>query len=197
VLVASRHGLFAWSPVYGLALAGWVLLAREPQTRGLGMACLAGFAIQWVLNALPVDWWAGWSFGARRFVDVVPLVVMGLGILAERQRFRLTIWILVALELVQWLRVASRALSGEADPGWGGLWGAGFVRFLPQAPAAAWRVLATSWTSLQVLRRPQAVPPDLHTDPTWVLAVLYVGWCAGVLLAYRALSRRRSAASAR
>jgi hypothetical protein len=69
VLFSSRHGLLAWSPVVAAALVGIGLLLREPRTRGLGWVLLVAFGMQWILAALPADWWAGWSFGARRFVD--------------------------------------------------------------------------------------------------------------------------------
>jgi hypothetical protein len=69
VLFHTRHGLCVWSPVVGLAIAGLVRLVRDAATRTLGIAALAVLGLECLLNALPVDWWAGWSFGARRFVD--------------------------------------------------------------------------------------------------------------------------------
>jgi hypothetical protein len=189
--------LFAWSPVAAAAIWGLVLLARAPQSRGLGATLLAAFALQWLVGSLPSDWWAGWAFGARRFVDCTPLFAVGLAALAARGRTgRIAIIVLAAGFVVTWLRVASRSLSGEADPGWGGLWGSGFWGFLPHLPAAVGEWLGASWTDLQVIRRPQSTPPDFAPDPAWLLALFYGVWVlvliAGWWVWRRAASRRQS-----
>lgn len=194
VLVHPRHGLFAWSPVALLAAAGWIGLVRERSTRGLGITVWIAFLVQAVLNAMPADWWAGWSFGARRFVDCTPLFALGLWRLARHGLgARVAIAIATLAGLVQWLRIASGRLSAEADPGWDGLWGMGLVRFVPEIGPAVARVFGAGWTDLQLVQRPQAPPPDLAMDPASTLAVLYGLWLAGVLGSIVLYSRRSGA----
>jgi hypothetical protein len=184
VLFHTRHGLCVWSPVVALAIAGLVQLAREAPTRALGVAALTVLGLECLLNALPVDWWAGWSFGARRFVDCVPLFALGLAAWAGIGRAaRIAIGVAIAAGLVLWLRVATRDLSGEADPGWNALWGSGCFGFLPRLPGAVVHWIATPWTELQVIRRPQATPPEFQVDPSGFLALVYATWAAGVVAA--------------
>lgn len=191
VLGHPRHGLAAWSPVVLPALAGWVLLVRDARTRGLGIAVTVVFAAEALLNALPADWWAGYGFGARRFVSCVPLFALGLWRLAAWGRTaRAAIAATALAGLLQWLRVASGALSAEADPGWDGLWGTGFLRFLPEAGPALGRVLAAGWSELQLVQRPQAPRPELAVAPEPLLAALYAMWLAGVLAALVLAARR-------
>ncbi|UCH84640.1 MAG: hypothetical protein JSW50_02800, partial [Candidatus Latescibacterota bacterium] len=184
VLFAARHGLIAWSPVIALAAAGWVMLIRRRDTRALGLAAIVGFVIQWFVNSLPIDWWGGWSFGARRFVDCVPLVAVGLAAVDARGRaWRAAVYALASLNLVQWLRVASGSLSGETDPGWNMLWGKGFFSFLPHIPTALWRVLEVPWTYVRALHRPTAIPPSLHPDSDGFMALIFVLWSLGLVFA--------------
>ena len=193
VLFSSRHGWVAWSPVAVLAVAGWVRLARAPETRFLGVVALVGGALTWIANGAALDWWAGWSFGARRFTTLVPLMALGLVAWLARggRAAAVTAWVAAALGAVQWLRVATRALSADADPGYAALWGGEFVRFLPQLPSAIGRMLVTPWTDLQVLRRPGAPGPELHSDATGVLVAFFAVWC--VLVAVVLVRRQRPA----
>ena len=182
VLFSTHHGLIAWSPIVALAVAGWIVLVRRSETRGLGVALLAGFAIQWVVNALPYDWWAGWSYGARRFIDCTPLFAVGLAVVAYSGRpARVALYALAAANVVQWLRMGARDLSGQGDPGWNQLWGEGFVSFLPQIPGAVWEVLKVDWTYIRVLARPTARNPQVSPDPEFFLVILVIAWMVGVL----------------
>lgn len=195
VLVASRHGLFSWSPVAALGLLGLVLLARSSATRGLAFALGLGFALQWFVNALPVDWWAGWSFGARRFLGCVPLLAIGLAALARgRQAWHIVIATGTIAGLLQWARVASGLLSGDVDPGWNGLWGSGFWTSLAAMPDALVRLFSRSWIALRVFRQPQATPPDLYTDPNAAIWLLYATWAVAILGSFLMWTRGRRSA---
>lgn len=87
VLFSSRHGLFSWSPLLWLGLAGLVGFVRRAPVFGWGL--LAALSAATYLNASVQDWWAGASFGARRFDGALPLFGIGLAVAAER----LTAWV--------------------------------------------------------------------------------------------------------
>ncbi len=184
VLFSTRHGLFTWSPLFVLALAGWVMWLRKPETRRLVIAILGVFVLQWIMNSLPNDWWAGWSFGMRRFVDLVPFVVLGLlafcrlGWIAQG-----SVYIVTALNLIQWLRISTGGITGETDPGWGALWGSGLWGSLSRVPQAFWVMIRVSPTDLEVFRRPSAVPPTLQSDPSLFFDLLFIVWALLILFA--------------
>jgi hypothetical protein len=76
VLFSPHHGLFSWSPLLYLGLAGLVLLARRRPWH-----VLAAFVFLVALtrtNAGVADWWGGSAFGARRFDAALPLFGLGL-----------------------------------------------------------------------------------------------------------------------
>ncbi len=86
VLVSDNHGLFSWTPVIVLAVAGLFVLARRtPEVAALTGAFLL---VSWYVNAAVADWWAGEAFGARRFVGCFPVFVLGLAALFDRWRDR-------------------------------------------------------------------------------------------------------------
>jgi hypothetical protein len=184
VAFSARHGLFSWSPVFLLAAAGWVMALRRREWRVPAVSILVAFALQWVVNTLPNDWWAGWSFGARRFIDFVPFVAVGLLVFgALGIAARAAVYAVTALNLVQWLRISTGGISGETDPGWNALWGSEFLASFAKVPAALWSVISASPTELQILRRPSAVPPTLYSDPAGLFDAFFVAWCVLVLLA--------------
>jgi len=75
LLWSARHGLIASHPVWLFALIGFGLVAWSGGVweRGLGLF----FLFMLWLNQLPYDFWAGHSFGARRFVPVTLVCVLG------------------------------------------------------------------------------------------------------------------------
>ena len=87
ILFSDNHGLFTWTPVVFLGLAGLVPLARRD--RLVAIAATAFFAMSWFVNAAAADWWAGEAFGARRFVSCYPVFALGLAALIERWAPRL------------------------------------------------------------------------------------------------------------
>lgn len=65
VLFSSRHGLFSWSPILLFATVGLLFFLRREPRLGIPLALLlAGLTY---VNGSVADWWAGGSFGARRF----------------------------------------------------------------------------------------------------------------------------------
>jgi hypothetical protein len=86
LLLSLTHGFFVWHPVYLLCAAGFFL--RWPGAHARGVLSVAGgvLLLERYLNASVSDWWAGNAFGARRFVDFLPLFHLGLIGLAARAR---------------------------------------------------------------------------------------------------------------
>jgi hypothetical protein len=79
VLFSSRNGLLPWAPLYALAAAGLAVAAfRTPR---IGIALLAGVGLQMAANGAVWDWWAGGSFGGRRFDSAYIAFAYGLGAL--------------------------------------------------------------------------------------------------------------------
>ncbi len=81
VLFSTRSGLFVWSPILYLSTIGLLLLYKK--NRLFFLSLLVAFILQLYLNSIVKDWWAGTSFGARRFGDCLPIFGLGLAGLLE------------------------------------------------------------------------------------------------------------------
>jgi hypothetical protein len=81
VLFSSRNGLFPWSPAYFVLFVA--LLAAARRLPRLVIALVAGFALQTLANGAAWDWWAGGSFGGRRFDSCYVVFAVGGAVLAE------------------------------------------------------------------------------------------------------------------
>lgn len=75
-LFSSRHGLFSWSPILLIAVLGLPGFVRRYPCTGLPLAGLV--LLLTYVNASVSDWWAGGSFGARRFDSALPILALGL-----------------------------------------------------------------------------------------------------------------------
>ncbi len=119
VLFSSNHGLFTWSPVLLVAVAGLVLLPD----RRLKAAFAYALIVQALINGAAPDWWAGFSFGMRRFLDLTPFFVLGLAAVATRIPPAVA-WAAAGL-LAAWnvLLIANftYVIRTDHDPGYGGL----------------------------------------------------------------------------
>ncbi len=78
-LMSSRNGLFPWAPIY--AIGGIGLLVGLKRHARLSSALLGGLLLQAYANGAAWDWWAGGSFGGRRFDSCFVAFAFGLGIL--------------------------------------------------------------------------------------------------------------------
>jgi len=85
-LFSSFHGFFYWHPFMLTIVAGFVPPWKRllPENRRLILAALGGFLIQVYFNATIREYWAGASFGARRFIDVLPFAVFGIALFLEK-----------------------------------------------------------------------------------------------------------------
>jgi hypothetical protein len=79
VLFSDNHGLFSWTPIVLLSVAGLVPLARREPV--VGVAGIGFVLATWYVNAAVADWWGGEAFGARRFISCYPVFVLGLATL--------------------------------------------------------------------------------------------------------------------
>ncbi len=87
VLVSTEHGLFAWTPLALLALAGLVLLAagrtraRAGDARRLGVIALLLVFLEVYVSGAVESWTVAGAFGQRRFVCLTALLALGLAAL--------------------------------------------------------------------------------------------------------------------
>jgi hypothetical protein len=86
VLLSPRHGLFTWTPLFFLAVVGWLILLWLDLR--LGAAILAGFSLLLLVNSGFADWSGSIAFGQRRFLGLSVLFGLGLGQLFEALRRR-------------------------------------------------------------------------------------------------------------
>jgi hypothetical protein len=76
ILFSSRHGLLAWHPLVYLGIVGLALLLWRDRLPAA--ASLVIFAVMVVLNSVTADWWAGDSFGHRRFISLSVFFALGI-----------------------------------------------------------------------------------------------------------------------
>jgi hypothetical protein len=82
VLFDPAHGLFAWTPLVLLAVAGLGLaLLRAPRRDPLPLALAAAFVLQVWINGSVESWTQAGAFGSRRFIGVTPVLAWGLAAL--------------------------------------------------------------------------------------------------------------------
>jgi hypothetical protein len=84
VLFSVRKGLFFWTPLLLLAVAGLPLLRRRaPAVFVPSVVYLV--AVTWLVASWSV-WWYGASFGMRALVDAMPVFALGLAALVDAAR---------------------------------------------------------------------------------------------------------------
>jgi hypothetical protein len=103
VLLSPAHGWFAWTPLAVLALAGLVALAlgrtrtRLPDGAWIGACALVMVLLQVYINGAVESWTVAGAFGQRRFVELTPLLVVGLAVVfSTDQQPRRLAWAAVA-----------------------------------------------------------------------------------------------------
>jgi hypothetical protein len=86
VLLSDWRGLFTVTPIIALSMCGIVWLWKDwPQ---LAPGVTAALVLSVYANSSIVQWWAGESFGARRFVSCFPLFTLGLAAIFARLKSR-------------------------------------------------------------------------------------------------------------
>jgi len=76
ILFSWRHGLISWSPIILFSIIGLIILTIRH--KDIGFSFLIIFLLILYINASQKDWWAGGSFGARRFASLTPIFCFGL-----------------------------------------------------------------------------------------------------------------------
>jgi hypothetical protein len=79
VLFSSNHGMFSWTPILILAVAGLAFLIRRDALLGAG-SLLTFLAFYYLIASYP-DWDGISSFGNRFFVSLTPIFILGLAAL--------------------------------------------------------------------------------------------------------------------
>ncbi len=84
-LFSPARGLFVFTPVLVLALAGVGLKLRRRQLKGLDLVVLASVVAHWLVistmtppgrpGVAPYAWWGGHSYGPRFFSDMAPFLI--------------------------------------------------------------------------------------------------------------------------
>jgi hypothetical protein len=92
VLFSPEHGLFAWTPLALVAVAGLVWMAIRPHgdrardVRWLATLALVMIGVQAYVSGCVDSWSVAGSFGQRRFVALTPLLAVGIAALFTRAR---------------------------------------------------------------------------------------------------------------
>ena len=165
VLFSSYHGLFSWTPVLLIAFIGMVAFLRVD--RPTAVILLIVFFIQVYFSSVSKDWWGGWAFGARRFISLTPLFVLGLAAVLGTPRRRLTFALMTCLcsLLVLWTVLFAYQYYVMKNVPYGG-------------PVSIIRVALDQWPALRELARTGGRIPG---SPG-----LLAGAAAGLLLALAA-----------
>jgi hypothetical protein len=99
VLLDPGHGLFLWSPLLLLAVAGLLLALLRPRPRPARLltALLAlGLLGQAWINGCVESWSMAGAFGSRRFVGISVVFAWGLAVLLQRGAERVGLPVLAA-----------------------------------------------------------------------------------------------------
>jgi hypothetical protein len=82
VLFSPEHGLFSWTPILALAIAGLFFAPRPARSITLYLA-VPTVAFYYVISSYP--YWHGMaSFGNRFFISLTPIFIFGLALLLQR-----------------------------------------------------------------------------------------------------------------
>ncbi|HEX9163029.1 MAG TPA: hypothetical protein VF980_15090 [Thermoanaerobaculia bacterium] len=121
MLFSWYHGLFTWTPLAAIAIAGLVALWRDD--RPLAIAALASIAIQWIANSsADRAFWAAISFGARRFDNCTIFFLLGIAAALARWRWRAGVPVIAACTWTMLLFFVGRHVDLNAYQTFDELW---------------------------------------------------------------------------
>ncbi len=84
LLFDQKFGIVAYSPVYGLALVGLVMMWKDAGLRAYASSLAAAAALFLLSSTRFYMWWGGSSAPARFFVPVIPLLAPMIAIAIDR-----------------------------------------------------------------------------------------------------------------
>lgn len=166
-LLSWYHGVATWTPLLVIGICGFPLLWRAH--RGLGTAAVTMFAVQWFANST-IDrfFWAGSSFGQRRFDNCTIFFLLGAAALFAR--------------LPRWAAVAITALTSLWTMAlfFGASWALDLNRYYTPAELLDVAINAPKTVGLLVSVPPAFKPAVLITF--FVVMALYGALAAAVAL---------------
>jgi hypothetical protein len=75
LLFSPSRGLFVFSPFFVVFPLGLYRIFKNADYRALRPICIGSFAIM-ALQCKWFDWWGGWTYGYRPWLDAVPVLVL-------------------------------------------------------------------------------------------------------------------------
>jgi hypothetical protein len=115
VLASPQHGLFIWTPLAALALAGLVLLALRGAVtaRRVALCALLMVALQVYITGSVESWTVAGAFGQRRFVALTILLTIGLAaVLGAARAGAMRVATYAVLAICVWWNLALIAAFG-------------------------------------------------------------------------------------
>ena len=112
-LFSWYHGLFSWTPIAAIGVAGLVMLAKRD--RPLAIAAIVSFVIQWIANSsADRAFWAAISFGSRRFDNMAIFFLLGVAALIQWKPRLISMLVALSCLWTMLLFFASRHLDLNA-----------------------------------------------------------------------------------
>ena len=140
VLFGARHGLISWTPIIAISFLGLVWMAIRKSAVGAPLLVL--LIIQVYVNSVAMDWWAGWSFGGRRFLDLIPFFIIATAFLFHElpERLKKLVPIVVGALIIWNMSLMFHYVTGHVEPGGNvpfGIWCQENWKLLIQKPIIA------------------------------------------------------------
>jgi hypothetical protein len=165
VLFSPEHGLFIWTPLALVAVAGLVWLVfggtrgASRDARWIGVLALLLILLQAYVSGSVESWTVAGSFGQRRFVALTPLLALGLAAFAPERHARgggflrvvvvtLCIWWNLGLMAQFGLHLMDRQRLTPRENA-----RLTFIELPRQAPMIAWRYLTDRASLFNLPRR--------------------------------------------
>jgi len=104
ILFSSFNGLFSWTPVTLVGVIGLLIRMKNKKAGKIPLVLLILFCLQLYMNSIVRDWHGSWGFGMRRFVNCIPVFMVGIGALLMflKSKVRLFIPVLALSVFLIW-----------------------------------------------------------------------------------------------
>ena len=117
VLFSARHGLISWTPLIAFSMAGIVWMSIRKFS--IGIPILIVLLLQLYVNSVVSDWWAGWGFGGRRFLDLIPFFILGTAFLIKElpKRIQRLVPVIISILILWNITLLYHYFSGHVNFG--------------------------------------------------------------------------------